>query len=221
MSRACPVRFFVALRHRRAGGSRAGCGSSGSSNDAGGAAARAAVAVRGGGGSAWRRLGGCAGRELSRRCAGGGRDCSGAGSCFYEDCAGSGRTVATLRERRVGRRDRSVHRRVLPVADVCGRPGLRRCARAARCWSSARRTPAAAPRSSCGCLQSCAGTCTVGGSLQSGVTIQCNTCPSNLMRTNDRRSSHDARRQPPRTFMKNRDVALGVRARRAVGDAVA
>ena len=31
----------------------------------------------------------------------------------------------------------------------------------------------------CGCLQSCLGTCAVGGSLQSGVTIQCNTCPSN------------------------------------------
>jgi hypothetical protein len=32
----------------------------------------------------------------------------------------------------------------------------------------------------CGCLQSCIGTCTVGGSLESGVTIQCNTCPTNL-----------------------------------------
>jgi hypothetical protein len=33
---------------------------------------------------------------------------------------------------------------------------------------------------SCGCLQSCAGSCVVNGSVQSGVTITCNTCGSNL-----------------------------------------
>jgi hypothetical protein len=28
-------------------------------------------------------------------------------------------------------------------------------------------------------LQSCSGTCTVNGSVASGVTIMCNTCPTN------------------------------------------
>jgi hypothetical protein len=31
----------------------------------------------------------------------------------------------------------------------------------------------------CGCLQSCAGSCAINGSVQSGVTINCNTCTSN------------------------------------------
>lgn len=152
-----------------------GCGSSGSSTDAsgaGGGGASGGGASGGAGGGA--ALGNCPAAEPAD-----GQACSVAASCFYEDCAGSGgRAVATCSNGAWAVETGPCtgvfcQSQTCAVGQVCvvraGGALLVDCA-ANTCGSAA---------IGCGCLQSCAGTCTVTGSLQTGVTIQCNTCPSN------------------------------------------
>jgi hypothetical protein len=99
--------------------------------------------------------------------------------CFYEDCAGSGRTVA-----RCANDAWSVETGpctgVLCQSQTC-QPGELCLMRAGGAlFVECVQNSCGAGAIGCGCLQSCLGTCAVGGSLQSGVTIQCNTCASNL-----------------------------------------
>ena len=93
-----------------------------------------------------RRLGRGSGRDLSGGSAGCGRDLRRHADVLLRGLRRQRPHGRELCERRVERRHRSVHRRVLPVADLSARRGLRDAARAARCWSSARRIRAAPAR---------------------------------------------------------------------------
>jgi hypothetical protein len=154
-----------------------GCGSSGSSNDASGAGGSGGGGSGGSGGGS-----GGAGGSVLGSCPGAapadGQACTVAGSCFYEDCAGSGRTVATCVNGAWAVETGPCtgvfcQSQTCAVGQLCviraGGALLVDCA-SNTCGSAA---------IGCGCLQSCAGTCTATGSLQTGITIQCNTCPSN------------------------------------------
>jgi hypothetical protein len=108
-----------------------------------------------------------------------GANCSGAQTCFYEDCAGAGRTVASCANGTWTVQTGPCtgvfcQSQTCAVGQVCLMLGGG--ALLVQCVDNACGTAAI----SCGCLQSCAGSCFVGGSLQAGVTINCNTCTSNL-----------------------------------------
>ena len=148
----------------------AGCGGTSSSNDAAGGGSG------GGGGSG---SGGAAAATCPAARPGAGVLCSGTPTCFYEDCAGSGRTVASC-VNGAWSVETGPCTGVVCQSQIC-QPGEICVIRAGgallvECAQNACGTGAV----SCGCLQSCFGACTVGGSLASGVTIQCNTCPSGL-----------------------------------------
>jgi hypothetical protein len=152
----------------------AGCGTASSPGDAGGGAGS------GGGGSSGGGSGG--GGAAAANCPGAapiaGQTCNVAASCFYEDCGASGRTVATCANGAWNVETGACtgvfcHSQTCAVGQVClmlaGGALLVDCV-ANTCGTGA---------IGCGCLQSCAGSCAVTGSIQTGVTIQCNTCPSN------------------------------------------
>jgi len=174
----------------------AGCGTSASSNDAGGTAGAGGSAgsggaagdgsgrggasggISGGGGA----TGGGGGGSVVASCPGAapadGQACTGAGSCFYEDCAGSGRTVATCAKGAWAVETGACTgvfclSRTCAIGQICimsaGGALLVDCV-PNTCGNAA---------IECGCLQSCTAACSVAGSLQSGVTIRCNTCASN------------------------------------------
>jgi hypothetical protein len=108
-----------------------------------------------------------------------GASCAGALQCFYEDCGAGGRTVASC-VNGTWSVETGPCTGVFCQSQTC-EPGALCLMRAGgallvECVQNA----CGAGAISCGCLQSCVGTCSIGGSLQSGVTIQCNTCASNL-----------------------------------------
>jgi hypothetical protein len=149
----------------------AGCSSTGSADDA------AAGGASGGGGSGG--AGGSSGADCPATVPAPGASCSGTAACFYEECAGIGRNVARCVNGAWSVESGpctgvSCQSQTCAPGQVCviraGGALLIDCVQNV-CGGTA---------IACGCLQSCAGTCTVGGSLASGVTIQCNTCPSNL-----------------------------------------
>jgi hypothetical protein len=147
----------------------AGCGTSAAPRDGG----TAGSGSGGAGGAAGSPAPACPGTPPVS-----GASCTGSETCFYEDCGGSGRTVA-----RCANGAWSVETGpctgVTCESQSCspGQVCVERIGGAliVQCAQNTCGTGAIG----CGCLQSCAGTCTVGGSIQSGVTIQCNTCPSN------------------------------------------
>jgi hypothetical protein len=111
-----------------------------------------------------------------------GTACTGSGTCYYQDCAHAGRTIAGCS---------SDHWAVQSAAcgDFACMPGSgRMCTGDQVCSESfggallancANNTCGTGPIS-CGCLvPSCSGTCTVSGSVQSGFQVTCNTCPTN------------------------------------------
>ena len=153
------------------------CALAGSSG-CGGTSARNDAAAGGSGGA-----GGGAGGSSETACPAAppapGALCTGYQICFYEDCAGAGRTVARCVNGAFSL-ETGPCTGVFCQSQTC-QPGQLCSIRAggallAECVANACGAAAIA----CGCLQSCSGTCTIGGSLESGVTIQCNTCPSNL-----------------------------------------
>jgi len=166
----------------------AGCGGTSPSNDAagggsGGSGGSGGGASGGRGGSGGGGSGGGSGGAPVATCPAAspaaGAICSGAPTCFYEDCAGSGRRVARC-VNGAWSVETGPCTGVVCQSQIC-QPGELCVIRAGgallvECAQNACGTGAV----SCGCLQSCSGTCTVGGSLASGVTIQCNTCPSGL-----------------------------------------
>jgi len=164
----------------------AGCGTSNSSNDAsGGAGSGGGGSIGSGGsmGSAGSTGSGGGGGSPLASCPGAvpteGAPCSNVASCFYEECTAGGRTVASCTNG-AWSVETGPCTGVFCLSQTCaiGQVCLMRVGGALlidcvpnTCGASA---------IGCGCLQSCAGSaCTVGGSLQSGATIQCNTCPSN------------------------------------------
>jgi hypothetical protein len=149
----------------------AGCGSGSAANDAGGGAG-------GGSGGASGGSGATGGASCPAAPPPAGASCSGASSCFYEDCAGGGRTV-TRCANGAWTVETGPCTEVFCQSQNCpaGQLCLMRAGGAllVECVDNA----CGGAAISCGCLQSCAGACAVGGSLQAGVTIQCNTCASN------------------------------------------
>jgi len=174
----------------------AGCGTSGASHDAsGGAGSTGAGGAAGVGGAAGAAgVGGATGVGGAAGTGGGGGSapagcpvaaptdssaCNAAASCFYEDCAGAGRTVATCA-------NGAWNVQTGPCTGVFCLSQT--CAIGQVCFMSAGgallvqcvANTCGAAAIGCGCLQSCLGSnCAVSGSLQTGVTVQCNTCPSN------------------------------------------
>ncbi len=149
-----------------------GCGNGGSTNDAGGGSGGSAGAS-GSGGSGGSPVASCPAAAPAS-----GASCSGAASCFYEECAAGGRTVARCASG-AWRVETGPCTGAFCQSQTCA-PGqvclmLAGGALLVECVQNT----CADGAISCGCLQTCAGTCTIGGSLESGVTIQCNTCPSN------------------------------------------
>lgn len=116
-----------------------------------------------------------------------GEACAGGISCFYEDCAGAGRTIARCVAGSAAAPRWTVTTAACttvtcpnPSSLVC-QPGQICVVRAggafiAECATNSCGTSAV----SCGCLQSCLGECSVVGSAEGGVVVTCNTCPSNL-----------------------------------------
>jgi len=161
----------------------AGCGGTSSSNDAAGGSSGGGDSGgrggSGGGGSGGAGTGGAAAATCPAAPPAAGAICSGTPTCFYEDCGGSGRTIASC-VNGAWSVDTGPCTGVSCQSQIC-QPGEVCVIRAGgallvECAQNACGTGAV----SCGCLQSCSGACTVGGSLASGVTIQCNTCPSGL-----------------------------------------
>jgi hypothetical protein len=107
-----------------------------------------------------------------------GATCSGTQTCFYEDCTDTGRTVA-----RCANGGWSLETGPCTTVACQGQtcPSGQLCVQrigGALIVDCVQNT-CGVGAIGCGCLQSCVGTCTAGGSLQTGVTIQCNTCPTN------------------------------------------
>lgn len=163
----------------------AGCGTGASLNDASGTAGAGGSVGSGGDGTGRGGASGVSGGgggAVVASCPGtapaDGQACTGTGSCFYEDCAGSGRTVATCANGAWAVETGpctgvSCLSRTCAIGEVCimsaGGALLVDCV-PNTCGNAA---------IECGCLQSCTAACSVAGSLQSGVTIRCNACPSN------------------------------------------
>ena len=156
----------------------AGCGDTrSSSNDAAGGGSGGGGS--GGGGSGGGGSGGAPAATCPTAPPAAGAICSRPPTCFYEDCAGIGRTVASC-VNGAWSVETGPCTGVFCQSQTC-QPGEVCVIRAGgallvECTQNA----CGAAAVSCGCLQSCFGICTVGGSLASGVTINCNTCPSGL-----------------------------------------
>ena len=109
-----------------------------------------------------------------------GDPCGASQTCYYEDCAGAGRTVATCTK---GGWAASV----AACKSVACRSGTTSttCDAGKLCLAIASGSPVAAcaPNTcgagaiACDCLPSCTGTCTVSGTAADGIVINCNPCP--------------------------------------------
>jgi hypothetical protein len=153
----------------------AGCGTSGASHDAsGGGGTTGTGGTTGAGGGGGSAPVGCPIAAPTD-----GDSCNAATSCFYEDCAGAGRTVATCTNGAWNVQTGACtgvfcQSQTCAIGQVC----MMRIGGALLVECVPNTCGAAAI--GCGCLQSCLGSdCSVSGSLQTGVTVQCNTCPSN------------------------------------------
>ena len=160
-----------------AGGGAAGDAGRGGSGSAG----------RGGSGGAGRGGSGGAGGTVAAACPGAppqaGGPCNGQG-CFYEDCAGVGRTAATCTNGVW-----VVDQAPCATATCPGIGGSVTCPAGQICEQRAGGAvqPVECVANGCGtgplscdCLQPCQGTCTVTGSVTTGFYAFCNTCPQLL-----------------------------------------
>jgi hypothetical protein len=179
-----------------------GCGTSASSHDGGtaGAAGAGSGGTTGAGGTAGAAgsggttgAGGRAGSGPAGSGGGGGsaaspcpaslptlnETCTVPRSCYYEDCSDTGRTIARCVDGAWSLDTGPCASGVFCQAETCpiGQICLERIG-GALITECVQNTCGAGPIG-CDCLQSCTGSCTVGGSVPSGVTIMCNTCPTN------------------------------------------
>jgi len=162
-----PVARGFAVAMALAVGVAAGCGTSAAPGDGGGGSGGAGSGGSGGAPPA------CPAAAPSA-----GASCDRAQTCFYEDCGAAGRTVATCANGGWSLEAGPCtgvfcQSQTCAVGEICLMSGggalLVECIQNT-CGSGA---------ITCGCLQSCTPSCSVSGSLQSGVTIRCNSCPSN------------------------------------------
>src|SRR6185369_4339466 len=101
-------------------------------------------------------------------------------TCFYEDCSGAGRSSATC--------SGGVWNVITgPCTSTICTQQVMTCPAGQICMESAGgallvtcvpNTCGKGPIQ-CSCLQSCFGDCVTTGSVNGGVTVYCNTCPSN------------------------------------------
>ena len=108
-----------------------------------------------------------------------GAACSGTGRCFYEDCAGAGRTIASCNGA-TWTVETGPCTSVFCQSMTCAAGQICMMLGGGALLISCVENSCGSGAIMCGCLQSCAGSCVVNGSLQSGVTINCNTCTSNI-----------------------------------------
>ena len=113
-----------------------------------------------------------------------GGTCTAGLNCYYEDCAGAGRTVAScVAGSTVEPRWQVATGACTPV--TCPTPVTLTCPAGQLCFITAGgalqvtcgTNTCGTSAISCGCLQSCSGVCSVLGFVQSGITVSCNTCP--------------------------------------------
>jgi hypothetical protein len=108
-----------------------------------------------------------------------GTACSGTAQCFYEDCSAAGRTVASCAGG-TWTVETGPCTNVFCQSMTCAPGQICMMVGGGALLISCADNSCGTSAVSCGCLQSCAGSCSIYGSLQSGVTISCNTCGSNL-----------------------------------------
>jgi len=183
------------------GGATAGSGGSGGATAGAGGGSAGNAGGRGGAGGASGGAGGASGGSAGTGGAGGtsapacpaappqsGSNCAPGLSCYYEDCAGAGRTVATCVAGSVSSPRWQVTTSAC-TAVTCPNPASSTmCAAGQVCvvrvggalFADCVCNSCGTSAISCGCLQSCSGTCTVIGSAQGGVSVLCNTCPAGL-----------------------------------------
>lgn len=113
-----------------------------------------------------------------------GGNCTGGLNCYYEDCAGPGRTIATCVVGSAAAPRWQVTTGAC-TAVTCPNPSSLTCPAGQLCFVSAGGAVLVACGNndcgtspiSCDCLQSCGGVCTVLGSVQDGIAVSCNSCP--------------------------------------------
>jgi len=107
-----------------------------------------------------------------------GAACTTSTTCYYEDCTDAGRTVAMCASGAWMVTTAPCGSTICmgmtcPAGQICVESGG-----GALLVSCVQSTCGTGPIS-CGCLQSCAGSCSLSGSAQSGFILYCNTCTSN------------------------------------------
>ena len=110
-----------------------------------------------------------------------GDPCGAAEICYYEDCAGTGRTVASC-----ANDSWTVTVGTCKTATCRSGTAGASCDAGQLCLAIASGVPIAlcAPNTcgtgpvSCSCLQSCTGVCTVRGTATDGLIVSCNPCPA-------------------------------------------
>ena len=113
-----------------------------------------------------------------------GTNCPGGLNCYYEDCSGAGRTIASCVAGSASAPRWQVTTGAC-TAVTCPNPSSQSCPAGQLCFIAAGGAIFATCGSntcgtsaiSCDCIQGCSGVCTVIGSAQSGITVTCNTCP--------------------------------------------
>ena len=182
-----------------AGGGVAGSsGQAGSGGVAGAQAGSGGVSGgRGGSGGAAGGRGGSGGASGGRGGGGGtaapacptsppepGTNCPGGLNCYYEDCSGAGRTIASCVAGSASAPRWQVTTGAC-TAVTCPNPSSQSCPAGQLCFIAAGGAILATCGSntcgtsaiSCDCIQGCSGVCTVIGSAQGGIIVSCNTCP--------------------------------------------
>jgi len=105
--------------------------------------------------------------------------------CFYEDCAGAGRTVATCQKLGAPGFSWSLHNTACGTVHCSGLPGTMTCASGQVCSVTqsgtisgmcAQSTCGAGPIT-CECAQASCTNCAIAGSTEQGFTVTCNNCP--------------------------------------------
>ena len=105
--------------------------------------------------------------------------------CFYEDCAGAGRTVANCQNLSSPGLSWSVQSAACGTVRCSGLPGMMTCASGQVCFVSQGGTISGmCEPSSCGtgpitceCAHASCGDCAISGNTQQGFTVTCNNCP--------------------------------------------
>jgi hypothetical protein len=161
-------------------------GSAGASGGSLGAAGGGAKGGAGGGGAS----GGSGGVVQAPACPAfaplGASSCDSDGQvCFYEDCVGAGRTVATCQKLGGPRGSWSLRTAACGTVHCAGLPGAMSCASGQVCsvteggtigGTCAQSTCGTGPVS-CACAHASCIDCGISGSVEQGFTVTCNNCP--------------------------------------------